>query len=122
MNKIKNFLTSNQFFFTAIAFFCMVIIIASMFSGNIIVKLGILVFFGSLYSAIIYVADSEEEVSAPLIMLITFPMIILGGMTVLFPEFEKNTKTGKLTFLHAWVVGAGALTLLFSFLGLLSFL
>ena len=119
MSKLKNILKSDQFFLTSSAFFCMSVIIAAMFSGNFILKFIVVIVFGSLYSAILYVADNNEETNANIIMAITFPMIPLVGAVVLLNEFEGSTKYGKLTFLHAWALCAGALSILFSFIYIL---
>jgi len=119
MNKIKKFLTSDQFIATLVAIFCMIAIIISLFSSNLAIKIGALIFFGSLYTAILYTSN-EERVNIRLIIAFTFPMILFGGMIAILSDFEKDTKIGKLTFLHAWTLGAGALFLLFSTILVLS--
>ena len=93
---------------------CMLIIIAFfIFSTNEILLMSGLIFFGSLYSAII---EHAPEETVPLLVVLTFPLFFtIGGPSRLAIDavFQHECKYHK-NFFASWLISAGFLGLLAS--------
>jgi len=105
MSRFKNILNSDVFILAAFAFFCMVCTYSAAIWAGCYIKLLLVVFFASLYTATIHYAHKEDE-AVLLIIMLTFPMILfIGPMAAIYDNYGDRYKS--LPFLHAWIMSAG---------------